>query len=339
MYGTLYPVMSYDRWPPTPDPQRFYDPPEDHLDRGYRHGATTQPVDRPAPRPRRPTGDDGYGRGVRPVPGPRSPRPPGDGPRAQRRAAHRRAQQRRRRYIALVILVVLVGTIGFLILRGTGNSAPQADAQQTSAATGPASAQPTAAAKPGGVPQTGPGTFAYATGTGKTLGTAGTLRRFQVAVERETSQDANAFAATVDRILGDPRSWIAGGKSRFQRVPSGAAHEFVIYLASPATSEKMCAAGGLHTDKYASCRLPGQVIINLARWLTGVPDYGASLDVYQQYTINHEVGHQLGLYHEACPGPGQMASVMQQQTLDLKGCVANGWPYVNGVRVTGPPVP
>lgn len=280
----------------------------------------------------------------------------GYGPRVRRRAARRRAQQRRRRALAILILVVLVASIGFLVMRSAGGSTPQAeftgDASAGPAASGASggakqapgpqaseAVKPAVAVDPASVPQTGPGTFAYATGTGKTLGKAGTLHKFQVAVEKETAQDANAFAATVDRVLGDGRSWIAGGKSRFQRVPSGASHEFVIYLATPATSEKMCAAGGLHTEKFTSCRLPGQVIINLARWLTGVRDYGASLDVYRAYALNHEVGHQLGLYHEACPGRGQAAPVMQQQTYGLAGCVANGWPYVGGARVTGPPIP
>jgi hypothetical protein len=260
----------------------------------------------------------------------------GYGPRVQRRAARRRAQIRRRRTVALIILVVLVAAIAALVFRR--------ETQSPSPPSSQASVQPTAgpsggAVDPAVVPQAGSGKFAYAAGTGKVLGTAGTLRKFQVAVENDTGQNADSFAATVDRILGDSRGWIAIGKSAFQRVPSGASHEFVIYLASPATSEKMCGAGGLHTDKYTSCRLPGQIIINLARWLTGVPDYGAPLDVYQAYAINHEVGHQLGLFHEACPGPGQPAPVMEQQTLGLAGCVANGWPFVDGVRVTGPPVP
>jgi hypothetical protein len=250
--------------------------------------------------------------------------------------------------LAVLILVMLVGTVGFLVLRNAGESTPQARPSTGGSQPGSAQAAPppndsqvemAVAVDPASVPQTGPGTFAYATGTGKTLGTAGTLRKFQVAVEKDTGQDANAFAATVDRVLGDARGWITVGKSKFQRVPSGASHEFVVYLATPATSEKMCAAGGLHTDKYTSCRLPGQVIINLARWLTGVPGYGAPLDVYRAYALNHEIGHQLGLFHEACPGPGQAAPVMEQQTLGLNGCVANAWPYVGGVRVTGPPIP
>jgi hypothetical protein len=188
-------------------------------------------------------------------------------------------------------------------------------------------------------PVQGAGTFTYATPTGKIHGTAGPLKRFKVAVENGSGQDVTAFAGAADAVLGDPRGWTAGGQLRLQRVGGAATADFTIFLATPATSEAMCATGGLHTDQYTSCRLPGKLIINLARWLGSVPDYGAPVSVYQQYAINHELGHELGLGHEACPGPKQPAPVMMQQTLGLKGCTANAWPYVNGQRYSGPKVP
>jgi len=155
-------------------------------------------------------------------------------------------------------------------------------------------------------------------------------------VEKTIGQgDGGDFADEIDRTLGDPRSWIA---SRQVRVPREAAAEFTIYLASARTSEQMCAAGGLSTDGYTSCRLPGQVIINDARWQGAVPAYGAPISMYRAYAINHEVGHQLGHGHEACPGKGMPAPVMQQQTYGLKVCVANAWPYVDGKRYAGAPI-
>jgi hypothetical protein len=181
------------------------------------------------------------------------------------------------------------------------------------------------------------GAFAFVGGHGPVLGSAGTLRRFKVAVEKRL-EGTDDFADEVHRILGDSRSWIAGRQFRLQRVPSAVAAEFTIYLASPGTSEKMCATGGLRTAGFTSCRLPGQVIINSERWADAVPDYGAPLVVYRAYAINHEVGHQLGHGHEACAGEGELAPVMMQQTYGLKGCVANAWPYLDGKRYAGNPV-
>lgn len=184
--------------------------------------------------------------------------------------------------------------------------------------------------------------FEYAAGTGPVLGNGGSPQHFHVATEERqipADQTPAAVAASVEAILGDAKSWIADPAIGFQRVPRNVDAEFTIYLASPATSERMCAAGGLQTDRYTSCQLPGQVIINSDRWMSAVPGYGAPLTEYRAYSINHEVGHQLGHRHEACPASGQPAPVMQQQTLGLDGCTAYGWPYLDGQRYAGPPAP
>ncbi|MFC3988988.1 DUF3152 domain-containing protein [Actinoplanes siamensis] len=181
------------------------------------------------------------------------------------------------------------------------------------------------------------GDFRYARTRGPVLGRSGRMHRFKVAVEETVGDvDPDDFSAMLDRTLGDERSWIGSGDLRLRRVPESSGDaEFTVFLASPATSEKMCAEGGLHTEGYTSCRVPGQVIINAERWAAAVPDYGDDLDAYRQYTINHEIGHQLGHGHESCPGRRRPAPVMLQQTYGLDGCTRNPWPYLDGKRYSG----
>jgi hypothetical protein len=272
-----------------------------------------------------------------------------------------RARHRRRRLIVAGSLLVALALVVVDMARGwpgggsliglaahPAASLAPTPADSASASAGPSTSAPAAvgSGSPGGsaapsvaVAQTGAGTFGFAGGPGPVLGAAGDVRRFRVAVENGIGQDAAAFAAAADQILGDRRSWIAGGDVRFQRVAQTAQFEFTLYLASPGTTDKLCSLGGVHTEQFVSCRLPGQVIINLARWLTAVPDYGAPLAAYQQYALDHEVGRELGHGNEACPAPGALAPVMQQQSLGLKGCVANAWPYVNGQLYVGKALP
>jgi Protein of unknown function (DUF3152) len=188
----------------------------------------------------------------------------------------------------------------------------------------------------------GPGTYAYASGGSGVVGSAGGVRTYRVGVENGVPVPVADFAAMVDRTLGDPRSWIAGNNVRLQRVSGETAgFSFTVVLVSPGTAQKLCGAVGLDIfwrgEPYSSCQAGAKAVINLSRYLKAVPDYGAPLADYQQYAINHEVGHVLGHGHELCPAKGQPAPVMQQQTFSLQGCVANSWPYLDGKRYAGPP--
>jgi hypothetical protein len=195
---------------------------------------------------------------------------------------------------------------------------------------------PTAARRP---PHEGLGVFSTEQSGGPALGRGTDLRQFHVAVEKGIGLRVADFTAAVDAILGDPRGWIGDGQLQLRRAGAAEPADFTIYLASAGTSERMCAEGGLDTDGYTSCQLGDEVIINADRWVGGVPEFEAPLAEYQAYALNHEVGHELGHGHEACPSPGAAAPVMQQQTLGLRGCLPYGWPYLDGRRHVGPSVP
>jgi hypothetical protein len=174
----------------------------------------------------------------------------------------------------------------------------------------------------------GAGSVTVVDGTSPVLGT-GPVRRFVVEVEDGIGVDGAAFARAAETTLADPRSWGNGGRMSFQRVgPAEAAagqFEFRVTLVSPGSMETYCP--GVGTGGYTSCRYGDRAVVNLARWATAVPHYDGDIATYRSYVINHEVGHVLGNGHVGCPGPGQIAPVMLQQTLRLDGCVKNAWPY------------
>lgn len=255
--------------------------------------------------------------------------------------------------VAVGVAAVVVGVAGFALIgmaapRLTRQAAPVSAPIQPPTPSPPSPAvSPSPPAPvlrlPGQIPPSASGRFGYARSQGRVLGRAGTLHRYRVAVEEGTGEDVEEFAATVDAALGDRRSWIAGGRWRMQRVAEGTAYDFTVHLATGGTAARMCAAGGvnirLNGRPYTSCRVGDKVIINLDRWRLSVDEYVAAkvpLSTYRAYVINHEVGHRLGHRHELCPGPGRPAPLMMQQTLSLKGCVANPWPYLNGRRYSGP---
>lgn len=167
-------------------------------------------------------------------------------------------------------------------------------------------------------------------GTGRTVAVPGAVSapregrvmRVRVEVEEGLPVDGQAFAAMVHDTLNDPRSWAADGLA-FPRTDGEA--EVVVVLASPQTSAEMCRP--LQTNGTLSCRRGEKAIITHHRWVNGMEDYGDDLTGYRRYVVNHEVGHVLGHGHVACPGEGQLAPVMQQQTIQVRPCLPNAWPY------------
>lgn len=238
--------------------------------------------------------------------------------------------------IPLLAVLTFVTLLDVASTEATPASADTATQPTTLEPTPPATVEPTGTAEGEAAPSSPPvvvapvpfveqgdGTLSVIPGSSEVYGT-GPLQRFIVEVEDGINVDGGGFAAAVEGTLADPRSWGAGGEMSFQRVDGGD-YDFRVSLVSPLNVESFCP--GVGTGGYTSCRYGERAVINLARWETAVPDYGGDVATYRMYVVNHEVGHALGNGHEPCPGPGQLAPVMQQQTLGLDGCVKNPWPF------------
>ena len=145
---------------------------------------------------------------------------------------------------------------------------------------------------------------------------------YSIATKGVTSANLGEFAAQVDQTLNDGRGWARMGTS-FQQVETGGDFNLVLSEASQVpTFSSACSVEW-------SCRVGVSVIINDARWIGATDAWngaGGSLRDYRHMVVNHEVGHWLGHGHLNCPGAGQPAPVMQQQSIDLQSCAFNPWP-------------
>ncbi len=155
--------------------------------------------------------------------------------------------------------------------------------------------------------------------------TAGEGAKFTYTIEVDEGLpvDADEFAREVSKTLNNPSGW---GRN-FQQVADPAKADTRIVLASPNLVDELCAP--LQTMGQTSCNRDEFTVINIQRWAYGASPFlqaGGTLDEYRQYVISHEVGHALGNGHATCPGRGELAPGMLQQTLDLKGCKTNPWP-------------
>jgi hypothetical protein len=190
----------------------------------------------------------------------------------------------------------------------------------------------------------GAGTWSVVSGTAPQVGT-GELFTYTVEVEDgvQLPGGPEGFAEIVDATLSNPKSWVGSGKYAFRRVDSGTPR-IRISLTSQATARSIC---GFAIQFDASCWRGGRTVLNAARWERGAVSFQGNVIAYQQYVVNHEVGHALGFGHLPCAEHGGLAPVMMQQSFgvandylaalgtdnalaDGKVCIANPWPYPTG---------
>ena len=152
--------------------------------------------------------------------------------------------------------------------------------------------------------------------------TGAPVRLVRVEVERGLDIEQQAFARTVMTALNDPRGWGADGSVTFARTDGDA--DYRVVLASPSKVDAMCAP--LRTSSLYSCGRYGHAALNHMRWVKATDEFD-DLTQYRHYLVNHEVGHLLGQPHVSCPAAGELAPIMQQQTIRVAPCLANAWPF------------
>lgn len=150
----------------------------------------------------------------------------------------------------------------------------------------------------------------------------GRVVTYSVSTKGSTSSDLAEFSSQVNQTLNDSRGWSQLGIS-FQEVSTGGSFNLILSEASQVPSF----SSGCSSEW--SCRVGVSVIINDMRWIGATDPWnaaGGSIRDYRHMVVNHEVGHWLGHGHLGCSGPGEIAPVMQQQSMGLQGCKFNPWP-------------
>jgi len=157
-----------------------------------------------------------------------------------------------------------------------------------------------------------------------TPGANGTVT-YDVMTKGTITADLAEFKSQANQTLNDSRGWARLGIS-FQEVASGG--DFTLVLSEANQVDSFTGFSGACSADW-SCRVGRYVIINQDRWLYASYAWnqaGGSPRDYRNMVINHETGHWLGHGHLSCSGAGQLAPLMQQQSIDLQGCSFNPWP-------------
>jgi hypothetical protein len=125
------------------------------------------------------------------------------------------------------------------------------------------------------------------------------------------------FEFYVVAYLNNPDGW---SKKGYFFEPVSYNQDVTIHLSSQSTIDKECGLEG-----QLSCAILGgkQMWLNVERWFHGASKSKLPLDEYRQYMVSHEMGHILGYEHTDCPGKGQPAPIMMQQTKGIGQCKPN----------------
>jgi hypothetical protein len=135
-----------------------------------------------------------------------------------------------------------------------------------------------------------------------------------VSLRGVSDAELSGFQNKIASVLNAASGWSLDNRVAFVKVDSGC--NFRVWLSD---ASQMPSFGAI-CDSMWSCAVSPNVIINYDRWRnasTAWNNAGGSLEDYRAMVINHEVGHWLGFGHLNCGGAGQLAPVMQQQSINL----------------------